>query len=108
VDWFALSLAPAAWLVAQGLGYPLVKRVCATGDTRLLLMLSVMALLMTVAGILLGATSWLSLSGVATDDGGRTIDRRYFVARLAIGFNVLMALLIATTSLSQSAAPGCQ
>jgi hypothetical protein len=108
VNWFALSLAPAAWLVAHGLGYPLVKRVCATGDTSLLLMLSVMALLMTAAGILLGATSWLSLSGVATDDGARTIDRRYFAAQLAIGFNAVMALLIATTSLSQGAAGGCQ
>jgi hypothetical protein len=108
VGWFALSLAPAAWLVAQGAGYPLVKWVCATGNSRILLVISVIALLMTVAGALLGSSSLVSLSGVATGDGDRKIDRRYFVAQLAIGFNVLIALAIAATSLAQSVLRPCE
>jgi hypothetical protein len=108
VTWFALSLAPAAWLIVQGVGYPLVRWVCATGNSRILLVISVIALLMTVAGILLGASSLLSLSGMATVDGGRKTDRRYFVAQLAVGFNVLMALLIAATALSQGVLSPCE
>jgi hypothetical protein len=96
--WASLLAAPLAWIVDQGLGYPLVKWVCATGNTYVLPGIGVVALGITVGGGWLGWSSFVRLRG-ASEDGGRKDDRSYFLALVAIGFNVLIAVLVLTAGI---------
>lgn len=83
----ALSLGALAWIVDQGIGYPLVKPVCASGETGLLHVVSAAAFLLAVCGCWLGVLA------------GR-VNRYRFLAAVAVGFNLLIGLLVATTSVA--------
>ena len=91
--WLSLAAGPLAWMIDQGVGYPMVKPSCADGSDWPLMALSVVALGISTVGGSLGWMSLVRLRG-ARDDGGAKVDRSYFVAILAFGFNVLAALLI--------------
>jgi hypothetical protein len=96
--WVAMLLAPAAWVVDQGLSYASVKPSCAGGTEAPLFGYAAAALAMVVAG---GGIAWWCLHRLreATDDGGRVVDRSRFVAVVAIGFNALIGLLILTATM---------
>jgi len=83
----AFTLAPLALALDQGLTYVLVKWVCATGATRVLVLIPVMTLGMTVTGAVVGWSAMLAQ---------RTRGPRYLVALLAVSLNVLFGLLILT------------
>jgi hypothetical protein len=95
--WVAMLAGPFAWTLDQGVSYPSVKPSCFNATEAPLLVLAALALAITVAGAWIG---WWCLQQVrdATDDGGRVVDRSYFMAVVAISFNVLIALLIVTAT----------
>ncbi len=95
--WAAMLAGPAAWTIDQGLGYAGVKPSCFGGSDMPLLLISALALAITAAG---GWLAWRCFRSVrhAAEDGGRVVDRSYFMALVAIGFNVLIALLILTAA----------
>jgi hypothetical protein len=94
----AVLLAPTAWALNQLIGYALVKPVCASGHTLILTALSVLMLLVVAVGGWIGWSSLVQLRG-ATEQGGTRIDRSYFLAHVALWFNLLIALLIVTAAL---------
>jgi hypothetical protein len=95
VLWTAVLLAPAAGALDLLVSYALVKPACAQGNENLLTLVSVGAFVMVIAG---GWLAWSCLARLreATEEGGRTIDRSYFMAVGAIALNALMAILIVT------------
>jgi hypothetical protein len=97
----ALFAGPAGWVLTQGAGYAVVKPACAGGNPFLLGAIALVGLVIASAGAWLGWRRSASLRAVATDNGGHDIDRSYFIAVVATGLDVLIALLIVTTALSQ-------
>lgn len=95
--WIAMLAGPAAWTLDQGLGYAGVKPSCAGGSDLPLLLLSAVTVAMTAGG---GWLAWHCFQRVrdASEDGGAVVDRSYFMALVAIGFNLLIALLIVTAA----------
>ena len=88
----ALFVGPTAAALNLQVGYALVKWACATRRTSVLIVLTIGALAFALGGAALG---WFSLEkiGEVNEQGGRTIDRSYFLALVAIGFNLLLVLL---------------
>jgi hypothetical protein len=94
--WTSMLLGPLGVSLDLLAGYALVKPLCASGDPEMLRLLSLAALSCAVIGIVVGASCFARLRQTAVDDGGRVIDRSYFTALVAIGFNVLCVILIMT------------
>jgi hypothetical protein len=107
MEWLAFVLAPVAASIQVGIGYALVKPACAAGGNAILTTLSLLTLAMSVGGAWLGWTR-MQLAIGASDSGGRALDRRWFVAALAAGFNVLVALLILTSTLPHFILSPCE
>lgn len=80
----ALTLGALGWVVNQGVGYPLVKVVCANGEKSLLTIVSASALAMALLGCWSGARA-------------RRRERHRFLATIAIGFNALVLLFVLMT-----------
>jgi hypothetical protein len=97
----ALAAGPAGWVFTQGAGYAIVKPACAGGNPVLLGLIALVGLIAAVAGAWLGWRRLSSLRAIAADNGGRDIDRSYFLAAVGVGMNTLIALLIITTVASQ-------
>ena len=105
--WTAVLSGPVAWFLDQGLSYMLVKPVCTAGGRDVLTVISVAALAMAGAGGYTGWRCFAQLRG-ATDDGGRLVDRSYFMAVVGISLNVLVALLIVTAGVSRFLLSPCE
>ena len=97
----ALFAGPAGWAFTQGAGYAAVKPVCTGGSPFVLGLIALVGLIIASIGAWLASRRASSLRTVAIDSGGRDIDRSYFIATVATGLNVLIALLIITTVSSQ-------
>jgi len=97
----ALFAGPAGWVITQGAGYAAVKPVCAGGNPLVLGLIALVGLAVAGAGASLAWRRMSSLRRVASDSGGRDVDRSYFIAAVATGLDVLIALLIITTLASQ-------
>jgi hypothetical protein len=95
--WVSMLAGPLAWTLDQGLSYPAVKPSCFNDTELALLAIAALSLAITAFGVWIG---WWCLQQVrgATDDGGAVADRSYFMALVAISFNVLIALLIVTAT----------
>lgn len=91
--WFAVLAAPAAWALDELISYASVKPVCFADARFTLTAINLGALALVAAGALVGR-SCLSRLKEASDDGGRQIDRSYFMAVGALGLSALVALLI--------------
>jgi hypothetical protein len=96
--WASLLLGPFAVALDLLIGYALVKPLCASGDPEMLRAVSLGALAATGISTALGISCFTRLRRTAVEDGGRVIDRSYFTALVAIGLNVLCALLILTAA----------
>jgi hypothetical protein len=107
VLWIALLLAPAAGALDMFINYALVKPVCASGTRSVLTLVSIGAL--AVVGIGAWTASWcLSRLSDATEEGGRTIDRSYLMARGALALNAIMGMLIALIAVHQFILSPCE
>jgi len=91
--WFAMLAGPAAVALNMGAGYALVKWACGGAHANVLTAIALATLLLAFAGAWVGWTSRARLRG-ANEQGGRIVDRSYFIAITATGFALLNALLI--------------
>jgi hypothetical protein len=92
--WVSMLAGPIAAALNLQLGYALVKWACATRHTDVLIIITAGALATAAAGAALGWWCLEKIGAAANEQGGRTIDRSYFVAVMAIGFNLLLILLM--------------
>jgi hypothetical protein len=84
----ALTLGALAWTVDQGVGYPLVKVACASGEATLLTTVSVAALMLGLAGFAIGLIAFRV----------EPTERPRLFAGIATGFNALTVLYIVLTT----------
>jgi hypothetical protein len=105
--WIAVLLGPAAGALDMFISYAMVKPVCASGNTGLLTLISFGALAVVVGGAWL-ARSCRSRLRDATEEGGRTIDRSYFMATGALALNVVIGILIVTIAVHQFVLSPCE
>jgi MFS family permease len=105
--WFSALSGPAAWAINQLLGYSLVKPLCAIGNGQPLAILAAAALALVIGGAVAG---WrcLRLLPDAEEDGGRRVDRSYFMAVVGIALNGLIAVLIVTAAVSPFILSPCE
>jgi hypothetical protein len=89
----AMFAGPIAAALNLQLGYALVKWACAARRTDVLIVMTAGALATAIAGAALGWWSLGKIGAAANEEGGRTTDRSYFLAVVAIGFNLLLVLL---------------
>jgi hypothetical protein len=93
----AFLAGPAAWGLNLMVNYSLVKPACAAGSPLVLTAVSVAALAVTCAGAVGSWRCWLKLRDVGTTEGGRIVDRSYFVALAGIVLNLFFVLLISVS-----------
>jgi hypothetical protein len=105
--WFSVLSAPAAWALDQVISYALVKPVCFADARFTLTAINAAALLLVIAGALVGRRCLARAAG-GTDDGGRQVDRSYFVALIGIAFNILVALLIVFATIPHFVLSPCE
>jgi hypothetical protein len=105
--WVAVLLGPAGGALDMFINYALVKPVCASGSKGLLTFVSGAALVAVVGGIWL-SRSCLARLREASEEGGRTIDRSYFMATGAFALNVVMGILIVTIAAHQFILSPCE
>ena len=105
--WAAMLAGPLAWTIDQGLGYASVKPSCAAGTVSPLILYTAVALGIIAAG---GSAAWWCLRRLrhANEDGGLVVDRSYFMAVVALGFNVLIGLLVATATIPMAVLSPCE
>ena len=96
--WTSALTGPIAWGLNLQVGYALVKWACSREQTFVLVVLSAATFALALAGAWLGWSCLQRLRDVADEQGGRVVDRSYFLAVVAIGLNLLLALLIATSA----------
>jgi hypothetical protein len=106
--WASVLLAPSAITVDIGVGYALVRWVCATGHTYVLSFVSIAALAIAGTGIWLGWSELVRLRGAAVDDGERVVDRNYFLAIVAIAINTLVAIVVVTAAVPPFVLGSCE
>jgi hypothetical protein len=96
--WGAFFAGPAAAALNEGLGYAVMKPVCAGADAYLLWLFAAAALAVAVAGAWIG---WRCLRDLraAAEDGGTVTDRSLFLAIVAVSLDTLVGLLIVTSAL---------
>jgi hypothetical protein len=108
VPWHALLAGPVAWAFNQGVGYAVMKPVCAHHATPVLWLISAAAFALAAAGVWIG---WRRVRGVrsgADEEGRSAIDRTFFVAVLAVAMNGLLSLLIVTAAIPQFLLNPCE
>jgi hypothetical protein len=106
--WSAFFAAPLAWAIDQGVGYAVMKPVCAGQARPLLLLLSAACLGVTAIAGAYALRVGRRLHATAAEDGGRHRDRDYFLAILAVALNALVALLVVTAAIPQLVVSPCE
>ena len=104
----AFLAGPLAWSINQGLGYAVIKPVCADRATYVLWLIALGTFALAATGVLGGWHCLRAAGAGAVEDGGRAVDRSYFLAGLAIAFNGLIALLILTSVIPQFLLSPCE
>jgi hypothetical protein len=89
---------PLAWGVNLQVGYALVKWACSRQQTFVLPLVAACTFALALGGAWLGWSCLTKVRDKADEQGGRMIDRSYFLAVLAVGLNLMLALLIATSA----------
>jgi hypothetical protein len=95
--WTTVLSGPLGWVVNELVGYWFVKPVCANGHRVILTLIAGIGLALTLFGIWIGWRCFSQVRHGADEEGGRTIDRSYFMSLVGIGLNGLAALYIVTT-----------
>jgi hypothetical protein len=106
--WASMLAGPIAFGFNLQVGYALVKWACSREQGFLLTAVAVLALAFAAWGAWLGWTLLAKVRDAADEQGGRLIDRSYFMAVVAIGLNVLLALLIAVSAIPQAVLSPCE
>ena len=96
--WTSMLSGPLAFALNLQVGYALVKWACSRNQTFVLPIVAAVTFALAVWGAWLGWSCLVKLRPSADELGGRIVDRSYFLAVVAIGLNLMLALLIATSA----------
>jgi hypothetical protein len=88
---------PLLWGLNLQIAYALVKWACSREQTFLLILVPALSLVATLGAAWL-AWSCRNMLRETTDEGGTQEDRSHFLAIVAFGLNLLLALLIVLTA----------
>jgi hypothetical protein len=103
--WFALLAGPVAWALRQLASYALVTPACRLGGTQPLVAIAATMLGLTLIGTWVGARC-LVRSRHSRD--GAVAVRASFMAMVAMGLNLLVALLIALSTVAEFVLSPCE
>ena len=106
--WTALTAGPAAAALHLPVSYALVKFACGWQRRTPLLLEAVGALLLASAGVWLAWTCEVRWRAIADEQGNRPDDRSLFLARVALGTNLTLALFIAGTVVATLVLSPCE
>jgi hypothetical protein len=106
--WTSMLAGPVAFAFNLQVGYALVKWACSREQEFLLTLVAAIAFGLAGWGAWLGWTCLVKVRGAAEEQGGRQIDRSYFMALIAIGLNLLLALWIVTSAFPQLVLSPCE
>jgi hypothetical protein len=99
VLWMAFCAGPCAWALNQGIGYAVMKPLCAGAANDVVWLIAAVSFAIVIMGTWTG-WRWLRvLRTTAIDDGSAGSDRSYFLASLTIAFNALIGVLILAAAL---------
>ena len=91
--WAGVLLGPTAWALDEGLSYMLAQHSCSTGHFYVLHVISVLCLLLAIAGLII-ARAQLAKVGPGSQDGGGPHDRSWWMAVLGIALSIGFSLVI--------------
>jgi hypothetical protein len=94
--WTAVLSGPAAWVLNELVGYWFVKPVCADGHRLILTGIAVAAGALALFGGWIGWWCFSQVRDSASEEGGRNIDRSYFMSVVGLGLNGIAAIYILT------------
>ena len=97
--WGSFFAAPFAWTFNQGIAYAVMKPACSAAAGYALPLIAAAALGVVTLGALVAARYMRARLATAPADDIR--DRNYFIAALAVSFNVLIGLLIIDSMIAQ-------
>ena len=103
----ALIAGPLAWALRQLVSYALVRPSCAVGSAKWLLLIAAAMLLLTLSGAAAGRVC-LVRSGARGGDAGSAGERAWFMATVAVGLDLLIALLIVVSVVSELVLSPCE
>lgn len=105
---FAPLLAPIGWFFSLLVSYMLVPRVCVTGSSMLLPLITVVALLFAVSTGGFFWRSWRAAGQARPDETGGIISRSRFLAVLSMFSSGLFFLVILAQGIPTVMVPPCQ
>jgi hypothetical protein len=103
--WFALFAGPVAWALRQLASYALVSPACGMGSTQPLIAIAAAMLGLTLLGAWTGR---LCLTRSRADGRGAVMMRASFMASVAVGLNLLVALLIVLSTVAEFILSPCE
>lgn len=106
--WTSMLAGPVAWGLNLQVGYALVKWACRTQQILPLVLVAAATFALAIWGAWLGWRCLRTSRDGASPEGGGYADRSAFMARVAIGLNVLFALLIATSAFPAAVLSPCE
>jgi hypothetical protein len=92
--WAGVLAGPLAMLIQLQVNYALVLWACAAGREWALHLVTLLALLITIAGGLLSWRNWRRAGAVWEDEGAGVLPRCRFMAAVGILVGILFALVI--------------
>jgi hypothetical protein len=106
--WTAMLTGPLAFALNLQVGYALVKWACSREQEFVLTLVAAAALALTGWGAWLGWSLLMKVRKEAEEEGGRVIDRSYFMAAVSIGLNGMLALWILAATFPQAVLSPCE
>ncbi len=91
--YYGVLAGPLAWAGDEGLSYMLDQHACSTGHYYVLHVITILAILICVSGVLISLQQ-LSAAGGGSEEGGSVRDRAFFMARLGVAMSIGFTLVI--------------
>ena len=106
--WTSMLAGPLAFALNLQVGYALVKWACSREQEFLLVVVALLAVATAAGGAWLGWSCLVKVRDGANEQGGRLVDRSYFMAVVAIGLNLLLMLQIVTSAVPTIVLSPCE
>jgi hypothetical protein len=91
--WYSILAGPAAFAFEEGLNYAFDQHACSTGHFYVQWIVCIVTFLIALSGAVV-ARMEISRTGEQNEDGGRPIDRSWFMARLGLAASLGFALVV--------------